>query len=482
MRSVKSNQSIIPSNPKELIMSTQELFAVTEQEIKTGNEPVMDTQKLFALTEWEGTKPVKILAVGTYYQPGKPKIVCVLYPGASDGVWCPVVGVGGGANGSANGSANGGYSGNKGTQEPISTFSTAQEPREEKQPVNSQAKGKETGKSLPARPPEASEYPKKAVSKNSKTIISAQTEHKVETKNIQEQISALEKYINNTHTAIAKKADADIKLFIYFFEEAKGVVNQASALTVTKIQDTDKFIQDCFQSLTIALDVLNWINQVVNEVWNRYWRERVLAIIKGQKVFEPAKAKEIVQQLKKDYPTETNRQTANRLIAEKSVFATISGLIPDIELVPGLVKASLFDTLALLDELIDQIAFSYGYDSIDDGDELAIMSISFSAEVLVSFGLDFLMEHGAKIPSWGIKAGINLAMFLLVGYTTCEYYEYKLKMNKTILEDKFALEELKTKVTAQAKELAAKEAVLEAEVIEAVEIKKEVEAIKGQKL
>lgn len=110
------------------------------------------------------------------------------------------------------------------------------------------------------------------------------------------------------------------------------------------------------------------------------------------------------------------------------------------------------------------------------------MSISFSAEVLISFGLDFLMEHGAKIPTWGIKAGINLAMFLLVGYTTCEYYEYKLKMEKTILEDELALEELKTKVIAQAEELAAKEAVLEAEVIEAVEIKKEVEAIEGQKL
>ncbi len=89
---------------------------------------------------------------------------------------------------------------------------------------------------------------------------------------------------------------------------------------------------------TSVLDVLNWINQVVNEVWNRYWRDRILAIIKREDLFNPDKAKEIVQQLKTDYPTETNRQTANRLIAEKSVFATISGLIPDIELVPGLIK------------------------------------------------------------------------------------------------------------------------------------------------
>jgi len=459
-------------------MSTQELLARTEWE---GIKPVIDSQDLFPLTMCEikgELKSGEVLAVATSYEWGKPKQqVCFREVGEDWGEWHPVhalVGVGGG-----NGSANGGYSGNKRTQEPISTFSTAQEPREEKQPVNSQAKGKETGKSLPARPPEASEYPKKAISKN---IISAQTEHKVETKNIREQISALEKYINNTHTAIAKKADADIKLFIYFFEEAKSVVNQASALTVTTIQDTDKFIQDCFQSLTIALDVSSWINQVVNEVWNRYWRDRILAIIKQEDLFNPDKAKEIVQQLKKDYPTEMNRQTANRLIAEKSVFATISGLIPDIELVPGLIKVSLFETSTLLDELTAQIAYCYGFYTINDSDKLAIKAISFNAEVLVSFGLDFLMNHGAKIPTWGIKAGINLAIFLLVGYTTCEYYEYKLNKGKSILEDEFALEELKTKVTAQAKELAAKEAVLEAEFMEAVEIKKEVEAIKGQEL
>lgn len=317
-----------------------------------------------------------------------------------------------------------------------------------------------------------------AKTKDTQEKISA----KVETTDTQEQISALEKYINNTHTAIAKKADADIKLFIYFFEQAKGVINQASALTVTKIQDTDKFIQDCFQSLTIALDVSSWINQVVNEVWNRYWRERVLAIIKREDLFNPDKAKEIVQQLKKDYPTETNRQTANRLIAEKSVFATLAGLTSAVPVIGGKIETNLLKTSELFTEMIYQIACSYGYNTIDDGDELAIMSISFSAEVLISFGLDFLMEHGAKIPTWGIKAGINLAMFLLVGYTTCEYYEYKLKMEKTILEDELALEELKTKVIAQAEELAAKEAVLEAEVIEAVEIKKEVEAIEGQKL
>jgi|GEM_PF-1363730 len=459
-------------------MSTQELLARTEWE---GIKPVIDSQDLFPLTMCEikgELKSGEVLAVATSYEWGKPKQqVCFREVGEDWGEWHPVhalVGVGGG-----NGSANGGYSGNKRTQEPISTFSTAQEPREEKQPVNSQAKGKETGKSLPARPPEASEYPKKAISKN---IISAQTEHKVETKNIREQISALEKYINNTHTAIAKKADTDIKLFIDFFQEAKGVINQASAVTVTTIQDTNKFIQHCFQSLTIALDVLNWINQVVNEVWNRYWRDRVLAIIKREYLFNPDKAKEIVQQLKKDYPKETNRQTANRLVIEKSVFATLAGLTSAVPVIGGKIETNLLKTSELFTEMIYQIAFSYGYNTIDDGDELAIMSISFSAKVLVRFGLDFLMEHGAKIPTWGIKAGINLAMFLLVGYTTCEYYEYKLNKGKSILEDELALEELKTKVTAQAEELAAKEAVLEAEFMEAVEIKKEVEAIEGQEL
>ncbi|MEB3281999.1 MAG: hypothetical protein VKK42_24075 [Lyngbya sp.] len=440
------------------------------------------------------------MAVATSYELGKPKRqICVRRNEREYwGEWRPYYG-NGGANGSANGSANGGYSGNKRTQEPISTFSTAQElreekqpvnstfstaqePREEKQPVNSQAKGKETGKSLPARPPEATEYPKKAASKNSKKIISAQTEPPLEDTDTQEQISAFEEYIRNIRTAIANKADADIKLFIYFFEQAKGVVNQASALTVTKIQDTDKFIQNCFQSLTIALDVSSWINQVVNEVWNRYWRDRILAIIKREDLFNPDKAKEIVQQLKKDYPTETNRQTANRLIAEKSVFATLAGLTSAVPVIGGKIETNLLKTSELFTEMIYQIAYSYGYNTIDDGDELAIMSISFSAKVLVSFGLDFLMEHSAKIPTWGIKAGTNLAMFLLVGYTTCEYYEYKLKMKKTILEDKFALEELKTRVTAQAKELAAKEAVLEAEFMEVVEIKQEVEAIKGQEL
>ena len=45
------------------------------------------------------------------------------------------------------------------------------------------------------------------------------------------------------------------------------------------------------------------------------------------------------------------------------------------------------------------------------------------------------MKQGAEVENWGIKAGMNLALFLLVGYTTCEYYEYKQKKDKTILEN-----------------------------------------------
>lgn len=85
------------------------------------------------------------------------------------------------------------------------------------------------------------------------------------------------------------------------------------------------------------------------------------------------------------------------------------------------------------------------------------------------------MKQGAEVENWGIKAGMNLALFLLVGYTTCEYYEYKQKKDKTILENKEALEGLKTKVMAYSKELAAQEKTLEAQVIEAVETNKEVE-------
>lgn len=178
--------------------------------------------------------------------------------------------------------------------------------------------------------------------------------------------------MNVTHTAITKKVDADIKIFIFFLEQAKGVIIKSANRTITTIKNIKKFIQDCFKVVKVTVDILIWIQNVVQDSWNPYWRDRVLAILTGEPIFSVPKSKEIVRQLKIDYPTETNRQIANRLIAEKSIFATLAGLIPDIPIVQGLVTVSLFNTFDLMNEMIYKIAYSYGDDTIDDGDKLAI--------------------------------------------------------------------------------------------------------------
>lgn len=73
MRSVKLNQSIILSNPGELIMNTQELFTLTQYEIKGE------------------VKLGKVLAVATSYEWGEEKQqICFQVEGESLGQWVTV--------------------------------------------------------------------------------------------------------------------------------------------------------------------------------------------------------------------------------------------------------------------------------------------------------------------------------------------------------------------------------------------------------
>ncbi|MEA5500808.1 hypothetical protein VB834_07470 [Limnoraphis robusta Tam1] len=319
-----------------------------------------------------------------------------------------------------------------------------------------------------------------AKAKEAKVIVSEVQEATAEAKDAQEQISALVQYVENIDAAIAKKEYTEINDFILVIGKEKRVIVKAGG--IPKIQNTDKFTKECLNTVKISVDVSKSVQQVVQEVWTRYWRERLLAILKDKKVFEQTKTKQIFFKLKENYPAETKRLLANRFITEKSLFATLAGLVNVVPIDGEKVKVNLLKISAFFIEMIEQIAYIYGDDVIKDGDKLTILAIVFETEIIAKLHLESLTKQGVvKIKNGQIEAGINLALFLLVGYATCEYYEYKLKKEKSILEDKEAFKELKTKVIAYSEELVVQETTLEAEVIEkAVEITKQVESIEAK--
>lgn len=82
---------------------------------------------------------------------------------------------------------------------------------------------------------------------------------------------------------------------------------------------------EALPSLVIA--VKNKILKEVNEIWSRAWKERVVTTLIQGKTVHYSSSKKIVDQLRIDYPDETNHQLAVRIVFEKAVYTSITGLI-----------------------------------------------------------------------------------------------------------------------------------------------------------
>lgn len=170
------------------------------------------------------------------------------------------------------------------------------------------------------------------------------------------------------------------------------------------------------------------------------------------KDFEISNSYKIVTKLKQDYPYQSNYEIAQKLIVEKAIFATLTGLLKEIPVIKKLTsipivnqKVSFLNVKDLIVEVIHQIAFVYGYQEVTESERLAIFALVFNEAVLLKLNLKSLIE--SEVPIWEINVISNVCLFTIIGYATREFYETQTKLKDSPLnsEKEFMLIESKIK-------------------------------------
>lgn len=301
-------------------------------------------------------------------------------------------------------------------------------------------------------------------------------------KEAKQNIHALEKYVADTSNAIQHQATKDIQTLVQSLQDTQKAIQESTQAVMDALvnytQQTHEWLKQTIQG---AIEVINYIEKTLNELWSRYWRNRIIDAIRGQRLHH-SKAREIVKKLQQDYPYETSRQIANRLIQEKALFATITGPlpiltagIPKVGLLASKMVVEFLNVRGLLVEMIYQIGVSYGFDEFKEGDYLVIFTLSFRSEKLAKLGMEFLLED--SIPEPIIPAVTNMFMFLSVGYAACEFYEAKAKGVASPIASLKEFTALEEKIAVYLEEVISAQTTIEATVVQAVCLKEELATI-----
>lgn len=135
-----------------------------------------------------------------------------------------------------------------------------------------------------------------------------------------------------------------------------------------------------------------------------------------------------VDELRQQYPNDSKRQLAQRVMADTAVQAAGIGLITNF-VSPVALALTLVDigaVAALQANMLYRIAAIYGYSPQDDarrGEVLTIWFVSSGGSSVIKSGLSVV----ETIPGVGAVIGITADASLLysVGYLACRYYETK---------------------------------------------------------
>ena len=206
-----------------------------------------------------------------------------------------------------------------------------------------------------------------------------------------------------------------------FFSE---VVNTVEKLSTAITEETQKILEKTTVSTGQTLDWIadNPILKSADSIIGLDW----LMTFLGQA--DTAKIQKTVEELRSQYPQETPRSIAHRLIIQKTFEGGRLGLLTNI--IPPIAALflgiELIATTKLQTEMVYEIASAYGMDLNEParrGEILAIFGLSLGADAIKT-GLT-LVEI---IPGIGavVGASTNAAMLYVLGQTACRFYEGKI--------------------------------------------------------
>jgi hypothetical protein len=212
------------------------------------------------------------------------------------------------------------------------------------------------------------------------------------------------------HKQIVETQSVNIAEISIFIQTIIIGLESGAKLVVDSLSFPYKVVISLLEALPLVIAVKDKILKEVNEIWSRAWKERVVTTLIQGKTVQYSSSKKIVDQLRIDYPDETNHQLAERIVFEKAVYTSITGLIQglsrscagklpeaisdfiagnkEFETLHQLLNSRLvnfFDTNSLLVEMIYQISLIYGMES-GEGDILVILGAAITKPIADSFG------------------------------------------------------------------------------------------------
>jgi len=338
----------------------------------------------------------------------------------------------------------------------------------------------------------SSQVQKEAVSRS---VSSSQVKKEAQ-QEAKDDVNILVKIVEDHKQIVVSRSVKDIEKISRLLQTIITGLELGSKLVVDPVSSLDKVLLGWREIIGLIAEVKDQILRAVNEVWSRYWKERVLTtLIKGEKVHHSTSNK-IVDQLRIDYPGETNRQLAERIVFEKAVYTSITGFIQGLirsyagkipealgeflagkkgfEVLHQLLSNHLvnfFDANSLLEEMIYQISLIYGLKS-SKGDILVILAAAFTKQVAEGLEMTFLIDlpSDVAVVTPLVPAVKNMLAFMVVGDIAINYYEAQKETGKMPIGSLEALLSLEERAFAYLTETSSKGPELEQALANAISV------------
>jgi hypothetical protein len=295
------------------------------------------------------------------------------------------------------------------------------------------------------------------------------------------------------HKQIVETQSVNIAEISTFIQTIIIGLESGAKLVVDSLSFPYKVVISLLEALPLVIAVKDKILKEVNEIWSRAWKERVVTTLIQGKTVQYSSSKKIVDQLRIDYPDETNHQLAERIVFEKAVYTSITGLIQglsrscagklpeaisdfiagnkEFETLHQLLNSRLvnfFDTNSLLVEMIYQISLIYGMES-GEGDILVILGAAITKPIADFLEMQFLIGSVSDINPL-VPPLKNILVFMEVGYTAINYYKAQKETGKMPIDSLEALLSLENQAFAYLKETSSKGPELEQALANAISV------------
>ncbi|MCC5899545.1 MAG: leucine-rich repeat domain-containing protein, partial [Phormidium sp. BM_Day4_Bin.17] len=145
--------------------------------------------------------------------------------------------------------------------------------------------------------------------------------------------------------------------------------------------------------------------------------------------FDKKRAKQEVDYLKKTDPNATPKKFCDDLVYQNFLVATAVETSETFETSEDLIRYNFLGVTALLEKLVFQIGYYYGFENFNWLEDIIIFAIVYNTQRLKRLGLNWIesITPTSKVSQLCIDGFANFVMFQAIGYTAKFYYELKTK-------------------------------------------------------